>query len=335
MRQRLFSLLKVGISLALLAWLLSEFGVEETLAPLASAEPLWLTAAVAFFALGVWLRAWRWQALLRALGARVGLGRLTQLYLVGFFFSKLLPGGLGGDVVRGAELAGENTTGAEAAGTVIVDRLTGLLVLFGLALLALPFSLDLVDPALALFLGGVALGGILAGWLLWQERLVAALAGLWPGRWRFRWLEELAGVYQAILACRGAPLRKALWASLGVNVTVIGLNYAAAVAVGVRVSLGYFFLFVPLIALSLLVPISWGGLGLREGVTALLFAFAGVSRPEAVAMSLMVYLVNTAFSLLGGAIYLETGLSGLRDDSGVGKSTQESERGDPDDGKGK
>jgi len=312
MRKRLMSLAKVAISLGLLAWLLSSIGLAATLDRLKAADPGWLALAVVMFALGVALRAYRWQGLLAALGAEVGLGRLCKLYLVGFFFSKLLPGGLGGDVIRGVEAAQDGAGGTKAAGTVIVDRLAGLLLLFALSLLALPFSVNLVGIELALWLGVIPLAGVVGGWLLFQERWARVAAGFWPRRWRFPWQEKLVGVHQAIVACRGRPLGRALLVSLGVSFSVIGLNYTAALAMGIQVSPGYFFLFVPLISLSLLVPISWGGLGLREAVTILLFSQAGVEQPQALAMSLTVYLVNLLFSLLGGGVYLWMGLSGLR-----------------------
>ena len=84
------------------------------------------------------LRALRWRVLLIGAGATVNFGRLTQLYFIGNFFNAFLLSGMGGDVVRAVE-ASEDVSTDVAAGTVIVDRLTGLLTLFAIALLALPF----------------------------------------------------------------------------------------------------------------------------------------------------------------------------------------------------
>jgi uncharacterized membrane protein YbhN (UPF0104 family) len=62
-------------------------------------------------------------------------------------------------------------------------------------------------------------------------------------------------------------------------------------------------LFVPLIALLNLLPISFNGLGVREGVYLFLFVPAGVAPEEAVAMSLAYYLLRFGTGIVGGLLY--------------------------------
>lgn len=311
-RRRVTALLRIVISLALLTWLLRQSGLEATFARLCAAEPAWLALALVLFGSGILLRAWRWGLLLRALDVDRPYWTLVRLYLVGTFFSKLLPGGVGGDIIRGVEVADEGADNATAAGTVIVDRLSGLVVLFLFCLITLPFGLDLVDAKLALLLAAVSLAGVSGAWLVWRRSWVEGAVRLWPGRLRFPWMSKLADLYAVIVRCGGHPFAGALGISVGVNLTVIGLNYTAARAVGIDLAPGLFLLFVPLISSSLLIPISWGGLGLREAVTVLLFSQVGVQEPRAMAMSLTVYLVSTLYSVLGGGIYLTMALANLR-----------------------
>ena len=68
------------------------------------------------------------------------LTRLVRLYFVGTFFNIFLLSGFGGDAIRMMELARHSKRTPEAIVTVLVDRATGLWVLFVLALLALPFG---------------------------------------------------------------------------------------------------------------------------------------------------------------------------------------------------
>ena len=79
---------------------------------------------------GVALRAVRWLVLLRAPDIDVPLGRLVRLYYVGTFFNIFLLSGFGGDAIRMIELARHSQKTPEAIGTVLVDRATGLWVLF-------------------------------------------------------------------------------------------------------------------------------------------------------------------------------------------------------------
>ncbi|UCC61414.1 MAG: flippase-like domain-containing protein [Anaerolineae bacterium] len=167
-RRHLSSLLKVGVSVGLLAWVLPRIGLVEIWHEIQAVHLGWLGLAFALCVLGTALRAYRWQALLLGLKLQVPTRRLIKLYFVGTFFNTFLPSGFGGDVVRVLELTQDSRRAHEATGTVLVDRLTGILVLLAMALLALPFSLNVIPPALAAGLAALATGGLVGGWLLFQ-----------------------------------------------------------------------------------------------------------------------------------------------------------------------
>jgi uncharacterized protein (TIRG00374 family) len=306
---RLSPLIRVGVSLALLYVLLSQVGLADTLATLRSADAGLLITAFVLYQLGVVLRAYRWQVLLKALGARVGLARLTVLYFVGTFFSNFLPTGVGGDIIRAYELTRDGPTAAAAASTVIVDRATGLLMLLAMALVALAFSFQLLDPqvvgVIAVVCGGTfaGLGAVIAA-DRWVQRVYL------PENLRafgkiLRLVKRVTGssFYQSFREYGRGALSQALALSVVFNVLLIVVNVLLAWAFGVRVSLWYFFLFIPIISFSLVLPISLSGLGVREGAFVVLFGQAGVPAHLALAMSLAFYGLNLATGLVGGILY--------------------------------
>ncbi len=295
-------LLKIGISVGLLTWVLPRIGLAEIWHEIQAVHLGWLGSAFALCVLGTALRAYRWQALLVGLGLRVPIGRLIKLYFVGTFFNTFLPSGFGGDVVRVIELAQDSRRAHEATGTVLVDRLTGILVLLAMALLALPFSLNLISPALAAGIAVLAMGGLVGGWLLFQQQLLGRVIGFIPTGLPFGIRSQVEKLYAAICGPGVKAIRQALGISLAFNVLLIFLNYSIALSVGVDVSLGYFFLFVPLTSLALMVP-TVGGLGAREWAYTELWPQVGVSAAEAGAMSLLNYAVNAATGVIGGVIY--------------------------------
>jgi len=59
---------------------------------------------------------------------------------------------------------------------------------------------------------------------------------------------------------------------------------------------------IPLLAISLTLPITINGIGLRESVSANLLTWAGLAAPHAVAMEVAAYLVQVVFSLQGGVL---------------------------------
>lgn len=322
-KKRLASLLKIAVSLVLLAVVLAFTGWREVLARLGGAQAGWLAAALGAYLAGVLVRALRWQVLLHGLGAREpGFLRLVGLYFVSFFFNSFLPTGIGGDVVRIAEVA--RTAGAaRAASSVVADRAVGLVSASVLALLALPFAGTGVPWPIIAVAAAIA-AGVPAGFALVAGREAAGLA--WLGR-RVPLLRPLADhrkvreVAEALTAYRP----RALAAALGVSIVFAASNavsYACiGEAVGIRLPLAYYMLVSPIITLVLLLPISFNGLGTRDGAYLALFVPAGVTPDGALAMSLMYHALNYLTAIAGGVAYAGMGtaesLAGSGDEGGM------------------
>jgi uncharacterized protein (TIRG00374 family) len=92
----------------------------------------YLGLALLFFAPALLLTLVRWYVLVRAQRLPFTLGRALHLGLLGFFFSAFLPGSVGGDIVKAAGIAREQSRRTVAVATVIMDRLIGLWGLFWL-----------------------------------------------------------------------------------------------------------------------------------------------------------------------------------------------------------
>jgi uncharacterized protein (TIRG00374 family) len=309
-KERLLNLLKVCFSLALLALLLKQVGWQQTLETLGKARLSYLAAAFVLYLVGIVIRAYRWQILLSALRMDIPLARLTVLYFVGTFFSNFLPTGIGGDVVRVYELSRQSKRPIESVGTVLLDRATGLLVLFLIALMALPFSYPLIAPNVAAAILLLCLGS-------WAG-LGLVLRRDWLERWGLLRImdkiKQLRELYESVHACGLRAIGGALAISFVFNVLLIAVNYLIALSLGVKIPLWYFLLFIPLISFLLVLPISLSGLGVREGGYIYLFAQAGVSAPLALAMSLLFYALNVAAGLIGGVLYAFEGARGYVED---------------------
>jgi len=308
-RKRLFNVLKIAVSLGLMAFIFTRINLVETWNALRGAHWGIMAVAFALFVLTLPLRAFRWKALLDGLGVHAPISRLIVLYFVGTFFNIFLPTGVGGDVVRAVEFTQDSRHGAEAVGTVFVDRLTGLLVLFVIALAALPFSFRLVEPEVTVAIVVIALGGLAGGWLLLQGNMLGRIGRRLPFLPAQDKLEKL---YRAVGGCGRRALGRALTVSVIFNLVNILVNYLIALALGEHLSPWYFFAFVPLVSFSLTLPISLGGLGVREGTYALLFGQAGVAPEKAVALSLAYYAITVLTGLIGGLMYAIEGARGLK-----------------------
>lgn len=293
--------LRIVISLVVLAIVIVNVGTENLLGALRAIDLRWFAIAVLIHLAGLVIRTWRWSMLIAALGTPLAFGRLFYLYLAGTFFNTFLPTGIGGDVVKIIELSPQRG-GAQAFSTVLADRLTGIL---GSSLIALIVAI--IDPAdvppdVRAIVIAVSAAVLLASLLLTQRPLLDRVFTRLPF-WS-KLPKKIITVYEALTSYSIGAIARSTLISLPFTLTLIGTQYALALGLGVAAPIRYFALFIPMVALIQLLPISFNGLGVREGAFQVLFGAVGVGEAQAVAMSLMYYIVRVVTGLMGGLVYL-------------------------------
>lgn len=298
---------KVVLSLALMAALLARIPLDRLGATLRAADPAWLAAAgLVMFGSNV-LGSWQWSRLLAAADIRIPFWKVCAYYHVGLFFNNFLPANVGGDIARVLDASRYARTRAAAVSTVILDRLIGTVALAGLALITTLPAIDAFHLSLA-YLALVGFCGVSVAvlWAVFHPRFLkvveAALARVGLGRLKPH-LDDLASRLAGFRARRHLLLRLLLVA-LVVQIARIGVHVLVSRALGLAVPLPYFFLFVPLLAVIVSLPISLNGIGVREGAGIVLFGLVGVDQARAFSLQFTTYLVAVAVSLLGGVIFL-------------------------------
>ena len=262
--------------------------------------------AVACFFLSNALGAVQWYLLLRAQRLTVSLRQAVVFYWVGVFFNNVLLGNFGGDALRIYDVRRLTGEGTGAAAATFLDRFVGLFTTCALAMV--PFVLvaqvrgsRLVSVIFLVWLGLMAvLAAMLsrrAGGLL--ERLVCPLL---PDRVA----EVVVRLRQSVVVYREHPglLVAVVAISLVVQFLRILVYWSAGLAVGLRVGLIHYVAFQPTAAIIASLPISIGGLGVRENVLVELFGSVGVEEGAALAMSLLGYVAGIVASLLGGVAFV-------------------------------
>jgi len=276
-----------------------------------SARYVYLILALLIMILGTMLRGLRWDILLRAHGLKVPLVKLVKLYFVGAFFNIFLPSGIGGDAVKMAELSRATGKTPESIGITVVDRALGIWILFILALVALPFGAEFLPDEYQIWVILLVVAGVFGGFLFMWTPLIH-----WIGtKFQLPAQDKLERIYQSISTTNYKSLAKASLVSLVFDGLLIIFIYFLAIGFHADVQFYLFFIFAPLISLSEAIPLSVGGLGLREFTYVLLFGPVGVSEVTATAMSLFHYvLAHVLVGVIGGVLYAIQGLSGLMDD---------------------
>lgn len=302
MKKPLANLLKVGVTLVGLALVLREMRPADIGAALLQADWRWLLLSFLLMSGSLFLRAYRWLLLLRGSGARVGFWRLTELYFVGNFFNAFLPSGFGGDVVRVLE-ATKDVPLDVATGTVFLDRMAGLIMLFVMALVMWPFTAVNPGTEIMAFTAVAAILSLVAIALLLEHNLIVRYGRWLPGPLSPQGNGLVAKVLQAVQACGWRAVLGALAVSVLFNLMLVAWSAAAGAALGLEVAFSYYLAVVPIWSVALLVP-SIGGLGVREALTPMLFAGAGVAQETAVALSILLFMLTRLSSLSGAPVYL-------------------------------
>ncbi len=298
---------KVVLSLGLMAFFVKRISLHDLGAALRTADLAGLALAAALLVFSNVLGSWQWGRLLRAVGIRIPFWKVCSYYHVGLFFNNFLPANIGGDIARVFDASRREGSRTAAVSTVLMDRLIGTLALAGLALVTtLPaidrFHLSLVYLMVVAFFAA----SVLLVWAVFHPTLLPALGQL-LSRIGLGALEpQLVDVAGRLQAFRG---ERGLFASLlglaaVVQVARIGVHVLVARALGLHVELAYFFLFVPLLAVIVSLPISLNGIGVREGAGIVLFGLVGVDRAHAFSLQFTTYLVAVAVSLLGGLVFV-------------------------------
>jgi uncharacterized protein (TIRG00374 family) len=302
------NVLRVAISVGGLAYVFLTNDWREVLGEVGRADLRYLLAALLLFVITLVIRAYRWLVLVRGLDPEVPFGRLLRLYFVGQFFGIFLPSTYGGDVVRALELTQDTDTSA-AIGTVLLDRLTGLMTLVLMGLVVLPFQAARMEPWLVWGILILTVGILTGGTLLIEGRFLRWLTGRLPPRVSLAGQGTLAKVYAAVTGCGWRAVLAACGVSLVFNVINVAINWLCGQAMATGISLGLFFVTTTLFSVAGLVP-SIGGWGVRESLSSLIFEWIGDEK--AVALGVALNLVTLAAGLVGGVVYAVEGLLGLR-----------------------
>jgi uncharacterized protein (TIRG00374 family) len=295
--------LRVVASVVMLAILIQRVDLS-VLVPDGSHAVQWLIAAIAVWVLGILLSALRWQRVLVALDIHAPLRTLVRHYFASLFVSNFLPSTVGGDVLRVTRLSAENGETPRTFASVVLERLTGWIVLPVLTLTALavnPGLRELGNASRVAFLVAVITLVLLAGVLF------AAGHPAVGGRLTSTegWRRFTGAIHLGVEEFRRRPALalEVLTTSFAYQLAVMLAAFFAADALGIGVSWTAILAFMPAVAIVQVLPITIGGLGVREGALVLFLRPLGVTTQHAIALGLLVYGINLVVSLLGAPAF--------------------------------
>ena len=304
---------KLGFAALLIFWMFRQGALDlQVLKRLASPMVILVCAACIFFQ--IFINNYRWLTLLRGQGFESSVRQTLPLSFIGMFFNFFMPGGVGGDVVKGYYLLQDHPRQKFAGAiSIFMDRMMGFFIMIATAFLALVFNWDHVSHSNEL--KSVAMGVsalFLCFFVFFFFSLSRTLQRSSFGYFLFEKLpggRKLRALYDALHSYRKAPGALFGAAALsGINqFFLIGFVYAVGEAIGMNdIPISAYFFLVPVATVVTALPISPAGIGVGQVAFLFLFKFyLGRETPLGPTAATAIQLFSFAWGLVGAIFYLQ------------------------------
>ena len=285
-------LIKLTVSALCLIALLWWTDATAVLARLQGADTTWVALAVLAVTGATLSMAHRWQIAARAFGIELRYPVALREYYLAQLVNTVLPGGVAGDVTRAVRVrsAADMT---RAAQSVMAERLLGQIAM--LCLMCAGFCVALWLP------GGPDWS--LLGWIV-----VLCLAGAGGVAWALSRAAHATGRFLRHVLGLGRQPKMLAHGALTTFCLIFGF-YACARATDTILPPEAWATLIPLVLCAMLIPLSVGGWGWREGAAAALFPIIGAPASAGVATGITYGVVLFVAVLPAAALLLMQNLS--------------------------
>lgn len=298
--------IKLLISLAFLALVVFKTNWPDFFAHVSKVSIFSILIYLALLVLSMVVSAYKWHILANFKGFKHSVMTYFKLYLAGTFINNFMPSFVAGDAFKAYEIAKDSKRYSEAASTVMMDRITGLI---GAMFLAIFFSIinlrfTLANPFLIII-------NILMFLSLGSDVLIANLK-------KWRWLREwVKRILPAKVSCFLADLysysdnksviqKSVLWGMIFNFLGVALLNLVLFWSLGISVNILGYLSVIFIISIISALPITVNNIGLKEWAYITFFGLLGVSSGAATAVAVLSRFLQMLVSFTAFPVYLKS-----------------------------
>jgi uncharacterized protein (TIRG00374 family) len=307
MKNKLIALLKSTVTVLLFYLLFRKVDFQQFGATLRNARLEILAASFLMLWAGHYICIFRWRILMRPLMPVYPFSHLLGIYCIGLFFNLTFPTAVGGDVVKMYYAGKPSKLYAQSFAATFLDRDSGMFAMMIIAcvgVLVHPVRLPRIPVAFIIWFSFAAF--ILLNVIVFAPRLHRRFTTLL----RAVRLGSIAAKVDAIsrafetIGKHWPVLASSLAISLVNQTLVIAYAWVLAQGLNIRLSLLYYLVFIPIITLISMIPVSLNGMGLREYAFVSLFSGVGLPPASCMAMGLLTSVSLVLSAIPGGVIYV-------------------------------
>ncbi|RJP62163.1 MAG: UPF0104 family protein [Candidatus Auribacter fodinae] len=297
-------LMRTAISAAIIVFLGYKIDVSHVFEKIIESKFEFFIILGAIDLAAYFLRALRWQIVLRIWDIHVSTALLFIYLQGGRIFDYLLPSSIGGDVYRVYLSAKKSNSTSKAVLGIVLDRLTGMsagFILAGIGV-AILYLKKISVPHMIVVLVFIAVWFILMGILFSPKlELMVEAASTRSAFWA-----KLNTFFSSMVIARSNPRQViyALLISFFIKSQEIFVAYFVSHALGLSVPFLYCMAFVPVIGFIIVAPVSISGIGVRESLYIFFFTAIGLTMTQAFSLSITVFAWMACMGAAGGSLYL-------------------------------
>ncbi|KPJ72515.1 hypothetical protein AMJ52_06060, partial [candidate division TA06 bacterium DG_78] len=304
--KRLTTVLRIVVGIGLIVFLLWRLDINQLLTKISGINVLYLSYGLIPYFLFVIVSAWRWQVLLDYKKFQIPFPRTTVIYFIALFFNNLLPTTIGGDGIRVLYSMGKRK--ADSLAVVLTDRILGFIGLFIFALIAVLYLwIEKRQTEFLLYMSVGLVILIIVAYILFSERAYKRISPVVRKIKIFKLGERLSRLHDSFTDFGRAwgPITLCTVHSIIIQVLLAVGPFLVLRALGnYEVGILPFFIYLPIINVVSMIPISLNGIGVRESFFVLLFSRVGLSGETALAVSIISFLLIFLWSILGGIFFI-------------------------------
>lgn len=298
-------ILKLAVSLGFLAWVVFQVEWKEVWSYVSQVKIWQLVLYLAVVIAGMLISAYKWQLLSRYKGLYFSLREHFSFYFIGSFINNFMPSFIGGDTFRAYQIGNPEKKYAEAASTVLMDRITGFIgaALLGIIFAALNYKVTMQHNILILFYALIILS-FFADIIIAKARTVQFLKNIVvkivPEK-IIGLLRELGSYNKSSHTIIKATLLGGVFSLVGVALA----NYILFWALGIEIRILNYMSVIFLITVVSAIPVSINNIGIKEWAYITFFGLFAVNSAQVITVAILSRFLQMLLSFIALPLYLQ------------------------------
>ncbi len=317
MRKYFFLLFKLVIFFAIFVWILKSVNINEAITLLKKTNLLYFLLAYLLNNLSNIFLTIKWHRLATPLGIKSSFLELLQLNYISTFYSIFIPGQASGELIKGLKLTKKEDSNQTVWIPIFIDKITNVLIVFLIGLIAVMYDNNFKNNiSLIVLLSAITISLFLLTLVLFSEN-AAKIADLIKSKLmgcltffklNTSFMSNFSLTYFEGYRKSKTILLETLFWSLLTKIPHIFSFYLLALSLSINLDIVQSACLFSLVSVTSLLPISFSGLGVREGTVIVLLSQLGISNSSALSLSMLIFITGILIGLLGGVLELFSGL---------------------------